>query len=84
MRNGRLQQNNYASSSKHAKDRYEHLCCNHSLGLVTKTKGLQGCGPRESLGVTSHTPESVRKCEGMNPHTPKATPTLRDGVLMDS
>jgi hypothetical protein len=25
MRNGRLQQNNYASSSKHAEDRYEHL-----------------------------------------------------------
>jgi isochorismate synthase EntC len=25
MRNGRLQQNNYASSSKQAKDRYEHL-----------------------------------------------------------
>jgi hypothetical protein len=25
MRNGRLQQNNYASSSKQAEDRYEHL-----------------------------------------------------------
>jgi len=46
---------------------------------VTKAKGLQGCGPRESPGVTSHTPESVGKCEGVNPHTPKATPTLGDG-----
>jgi hypothetical protein len=28
--------------------------------------------------------KSVREYEGMNPHTPKATPTLRDGVLVDS
>jgi len=41
---------------------------------------LQRCGPRESLGVTSHTPGSVGTCEGVNPHTPKATPTLGDGV----
>jgi hypothetical protein len=27
--------------------------------------------------------ESVREYEGMNPHTPKATPTLGDGVLVD-
>jgi len=30
-----------------------------------KAKALQGCGPRGSRGVTSHTPESVRKCEGV-------------------
>jgi len=45
---------------------------------------LQGYGPRGSPGVTSHTPRSVRKCEGVNPHTPKATPTLGDGVSMES
>jgi len=53
---------------------------------------LQECGPRGSPGVkargspgvTSHTPESVRKCEGVNSHTPKATPTLGDGVLVNS
>jgi hypothetical protein len=56
-------------------------CHNPSFGLATKAKGLQGCGPRESLGVTSHTPESVGKSEGMNLHTPKVTPTLGDGVL---
>jgi len=33
--------------------------------------------------MTSHTPGSVRKCEGVNVHTPKATPTLGDGVPMD-
>jgi len=52
-----------------------------------KAKALQGCGPKGSRGVTSHTPgsvRSVRKCEGVNTHTPKATPTLRDGVPVDS
>jgi hypothetical protein len=28
-------------------------CRNPSFGLVTKAKGLQGCRPRGSLGVTS-------------------------------
>jgi hypothetical protein len=59
-------------------------CRNPSFGLATKAKGLQKYGPRESSGVTSRTPESVGKCEGMNPHTPKVIPTLGDGVLMDS
>jgi hypothetical protein len=59
-------------------------CRNPSLGLATKAKGLQGCGPRGSPRVTSHTPGSVRKCEGVNPHIPKATPTLGDGVPVDS
>ncbi len=54
-----------------------------ALGL-TKAKGLQGYGPRGSLRVKSHTPGSVRKCEGVNPHTPKAISTLGDGVPMDS
>jgi len=30
-----------------------------------KAKALQGCGPRGSREVPSHTPGSVRKCEGM-------------------
>jgi len=28
--------------------------------------------------------ESVREYEGVNPHTPNATPTLGDGVPVDS
>jgi len=32
----------------------------------------------------AHAPGSARKCEGIDPHTPKATPTLRIGVPMDS
>jgi hypothetical protein len=31
-------------------------------------------GQEGSLGVTSHVPESAKKCEGMNSHTPKWTP----------
>jgi hypothetical protein len=57
---------------------------NLSFGLATKAKGLQKCGPKGSLGVTSHILGSVRKCEGVNPQTPKATPTLGDGVPVDS
>jgi len=34
---------------------------------------LQGCEPRKK-------PESERKCEGMNPHTPKGASTLGGGV----
>jgi len=45
---------------------------------------LQGCGPRGSPGVTLETPESVGEGEGVNPHTPKTTPTLGDGVQVDS
>jgi len=67
-------------------------CRNLNFWLTTKAKALQGCGPRGSLGikarkspgVISQTPGSVRKCEGVNPHTPKATPTLGDGVPVDS
>jgi hypothetical protein len=57
---------------------------NPSFGFATKAKGLQGCGPRGSPGVTSHSPGSVGKCEGVNPHVPKATPTLGNGVPMES
>ncbi len=45
------------------------ICCNPSLGLATKAKGLQGCGPRGSLGVTSHTLESVGKWESEPSHS---------------
>jgi hypothetical protein len=55
-----------------------------ALGLRPKQEGLQGCGRKGSPRVTSHIPGSVGKCEGMNPHTPKATPTLGDGVPVDS
>jgi len=40
-------------------------------------------GQERSLGVTPHAPKSVRKCEGMNPHTSKGVSTLGVGVPMD-
>jgi hypothetical protein len=55
-----------------------------ALGSRPRQEGLQGCGPKGSLGVTSHTLGSVGKCEGVNLHTPKATPILGDKVPMDS
>ncbi len=59
------------------------MCRNPGFGLATKAKGLQECGPKGNPGVASQTPGNVKKCEGMNPHTPKATPTLGDGVPID-
>jgi hypothetical protein len=55
-----------------------------ALGSRLRQKGLQGCGPKGSLGVTSETPGSEGECEGVSLHTPKATPTLGDGVPVDS
>jgi hypothetical protein len=45
---------------------------------------LQGCRPRGSPGVTSETLGSVGECEGVSLHTPKVTPTLGEGVPVDS
>jgi len=39
---------------------------------------------RESHHILPGVQESARECEGMNTHTPKATPTWEDGVLVDS
>jgi len=38
-----------------------NLIATLALGSQLRQKGLQGCGPRESPGVTSHTPGSVGK-----------------------
>ncbi len=38
---------------------------------------------RESHHILPGVLESVREYEGVNPHTPKATPTLGDGVPVD-
>jgi hypothetical protein len=50
------------------KMKYYH---NPSLGLATKARACKVAGQEGSPGVTSHAPESVGKCEGMNPRTPK-------------
>jgi len=53
----------------------------------SRQRHCKGAG-QEEAGESHHilpgVLESVREYEGMNPHTPKATPTLGDGVLVDS
>jgi hypothetical protein len=58
------------------------ICHNPSFRLATKAKGLQGYRPRRSPGVTSHTPGSVRKCEGVWGSEPSHS--QGDGVRVDS
>jgi hypothetical protein len=65
---------------------WKQTCTTHKNYLFwahDQSKGLQGGGPKGSLGVTSHAPGSVRECEGINPHTPKGAPTLGIGVSVD-
>jgi len=57
---------------------------NPSLGLATKARAHNSAGQKGSLGATSYIPRSAGECERMNPHTPKWTPTLGVGILMDS
>jgi hypothetical protein len=49
----------------------------------SKQRGCKGAGQEEAR-ESHHILPGVKKCEGVNHHTPKATPTLGDGVLMDS
>jgi len=59
-----------------------------ALGLGTRQRACKVVSQEGSLRITLHVFENVGKCEGMNPHTPKATPkatpTLGNGVLMES
>jgi hypothetical protein len=58
-----------------------------ALGSRPRLRGLQELRQeeaRESHHILPGVLESVREYEGVNPHTPKATPTLGDGVPVDS
>ncbi len=74
----------YARSWSWMKSFCVMLCCNPSLGLVTKTRACKGANQEWSPRVTFHVPKSVGECEGMNPHTPKWTPIWGVGVSIDS
>ncbi len=58
-------------------------CRNPSFGLATKARGCKVASQEGSPGVMPHAPRSVRECEGIDLHTPKGTPTLAVGVLVD-
>jgi len=60
------------------------VCRNPSLGLATKARGCKVVGQKKSPRIMLHAPRSARECEGIDLHTPKGTPTLGVGVLMDS
>jgi hypothetical protein len=60
------------------------FCHNPRFGLTTKARAYKDVGQKGSLGVTSHAPRSLGKCEGMNPHAPKWAPTLGIGISVDS
>jgi len=57
---------------------------NPNLGFATKARGCKVVNQEGSLGVMSHAPGSARECEGIDPCTPKETPTLGVEVPMDS
>jgi hypothetical protein len=46
-------------------------CCNPSIGFATKARGYKVMGQEGSLGVMLHALGSAKKCEGIDPHTPK-------------
>jgi hypothetical protein len=60
------------------------VCHNPNLGFVTKARACKVAGQEGSPGVMPHAPRSARKCEGIDPHIPKGTPTLKVGVSVDS
>jgi hypothetical protein len=54
---------------------YDPSCCNHSLGVATKARACKSVGQEGSSRVTFNVHGSAKECEGMNPHTPKGTPS---------
>jgi hypothetical protein len=51
---------------------------------MTKARACTGASQEWSPRITLHAFESLGKCEGMNPHTPKWAPILGVGAPMDS
>jgi len=54
--------------------RLKYICRNPNLGFATKARGCKVAGQKGS----------VRECEGIDFHIPKAIPTLGVGISMDS
>jgi len=51
---------------------------------MTKARGCKVVGQEGNPRIMTHAPGSARECEKIDHHTPKGTPTLGVGVLMDS
>jgi hypothetical protein len=52
------------------------LCHNPNIRFRIKARAYKGAGQELAQKSYFMLPRSVRECEGMNPHTPKWTPTL--------
>jgi hypothetical protein len=63
-----------------AKGKYYH---NLNLGLATKARDLEKCGPKVQPGSHIHNLGNVGEHEEMSPHIPKWAPTLGVGIPMD-
>jgi hypothetical protein len=50
---------------------------------MTKARACKGAGQEKSPEIASHALENVGECEGMNPFTPKGTPTLGNWSLVE-
>jgi hypothetical protein len=59
------------------------VCRNPNFGLTTKARGCKVVSQEGNLGVILHAPGSARECEGIDPRTPKGTPTLGVGISVD-
>jgi hypothetical protein len=61
-----------------------HLNTPSSLGLTTKAKGLQGCGPRGKPRVTSHAPGSAKSVREWTLTLPSELPLWELEFQIDS
>jgi hypothetical protein len=67
----------FAHCKNQAQHAFEVICHNPGLRFATKTRACKVAGQERK-------PRNERKCEGMNPHTPKGASTLGVGVPVDS
>jgi hypothetical protein len=63
---------------------HDEQCHNLSLGLVTRARACKLASQEKSSKIRPYALENARECEGIDPHTPKGTPTLGVGVSVDS
>ncbi len=66
---------------KEARESRQRHCKSAGQGEARKLRQEEA---RESHHILPGVLESVREYERVNPHTPKATPTLGDGLPVDS
>jgi hypothetical protein len=79
----KLRKNNSIHSTTNHANLLNFYCRNLNLGFATKTNVCKVAGQEGSPRVTFHVLGNVGKCEEMNPHTPKGTPTLGVGISVD-